>query len=265
MRFRIVVAVWNSIDWFQGCADSISTQNEAIDVTVVDDASTDGTSDLVVKIGEARGWNWFVNEANRGVPYNHQATIETMEAASDDVIVFVDGDDQLAPGALTTLRRYYEDPSLLLTYGQYRSEPFSPTCSLAGPYPQDVIARRAYREHALLGRGIPWNHLRTVRWSVLSQLTEQDFQFTNGEWYRMSADAAVMYPCLELAGDNFKFVPEVLYVYNSENPLSEWRKAPRDGDRVHQDVLHRKPKVQVVYEQTPEAVRLRALRGMIEQ
>jgi glycosyltransferase involved in cell wall biosynthesis len=269
MRFKIVTAVWNSVDWFQGCADSIASQDEPFDVIIIDDASTDGTAELMCNICGDRDWDCMVRGENLGVPQNHWTMLNwlrsTAEPDPDDVVVFVDGDDQLAPGALTTLRSYYEDPSLQLTYGQYRSEPFSPTCSLAGPYPQDVIDRRAYREHSLLGRGIPWNHLRTVRWDVISQLTEKDFQFSDGEWYRMSSDAAVMYPCLELAGDNFKFIPEVLYVYNSENPLSEWRKAPRDGDRVHQDVLHRKPKVPVTYEQTPEAIRLRSARRMIEQ
>ncbi len=261
MRFKIVTAVWNSKDWFSACAESILSQEERYDVIVIDDASTDGTAEDVAKYCAENRWQCYFNETNLGVPHNHWAAINLIWAEPEDVVVFVDGDDRLEEGALTKLRGYYDDDTLL-TYGQYRSEPFSPTCSLAGPYPQDVIDRRAYREHSLLGRGIPWNHLRTVRYSVLSQLTEKDFQFANGEWYRMSGDAAVMYPCLELAGDNFKFIDEVLYVYNSENPQSEWRKAPREGDKVHQDVLHRKPKVPVVYDSDPRATQLRIQRGL---
>jgi glycosyltransferase involved in cell wall biosynthesis len=261
MRFKIITAVWNSRDWIHGCAQSVLNQNEDYDVIMVDDGSTDGTSQLVEMICEQNGWQYHLNPENRGVPINHWMAISTLVAKPEDVLVFVDGDDRLEAGALTKLKGYYEKDTLL-TYGQYRSDPFSPTCSLAGPYPQDVIDRRAYREHSLLGRGIPWNHLRTVRYEIASQLTEKDFQFRDGEWYRMSSDAAVMYPCLELAGDNFKFIPEVLYVYNSENPLSEWRKAPRDGDRVHQDVLHRTPKVTVVYDPDPKAVALRIQRGL---
>lgn len=264
--FLILTAVWNSKDWFQACADSIKAQKEPYHVIVTDDASTDGTSSLVGEICNKNRWNYTINSQNRGVPENHWKMISslagpTVYAEPYDIIVFVDGDDRLEEGALTKLRGHYDDDTLL-TYGQYKSEPFSPTCSLAGPYPQDVIERRAYREHSLLGRGIPWNHLRTIRYSVLSQLTEKDFQFANGEWYKMSGDAAVMYPCLELAGDNFKFIDEVLYVYNSENPLSEWRKAPRDGDRVHQDVLHRTPKVPVTYDPSPQATALRIKRGL---
>jgi hypothetical protein len=97
---------------------------------------------------------------------------------------------------------------------------------------------------------------------VFRQLTETDFKFKDGEWYRMSGDAAVMYPALELAGDNFKFIEDVLYIYNSENPLSEWRKAPREGDRVHQDVLKREPKCMVEYDRDPQATILRQQRGM---
>lgn len=241
MIFRIVVAVWNAKPFFAGCVDSIQKQREPYDVYVIDDASTDGTSDMVRQLDEISPWHCSVNSQNLGVPPNHWRMISEMKAFPEDVVVFVDGDDQLMEGALTKLRGYYEDDTQL-TYGQYRSEPFSSTCSLAGPYPQDVISRRAYREHTRLGRGIPWNHLRTVRYETISQLTEQDFQFKNGEWYTVSSDAAVMYPCLELAGDRFKFIDEVLYIYNSENPLSEWRKNPREGDRVHQDIIHRPPK-----------------------
>lgn len=264
MKFKIITAVWNARDFFEGCAKSILSQTEPYDIIVIDDDSTDGTTDLAAKICQENNWLFHAHNHNTGVPYGHWEATHLIPHEPDDVFVFVDGDDQLAPNALTRLRSHYDDQTLL-TYGQYRSEPFSPTCSLAGPYPQDVINRRAYREHSLLGRGIPWNHLRTVRCSIFDQLSETDFQFRTGEWYRMSGDAAVMYPCLELAGDNFKFIPEVLYIYNSENPLSEWRKAPREGDRVHQDVLHRKPKVPVEYDPTPEAARLREIRGMITQ
>lgn len=266
MRFKIVTAVWNSVNFFEGCADSISAQTEDYDVYVMDDGSTDGTADLVRRIAFERNWHWGTRPHNLGVPQSHWWALQEMraDAQPEDVVVFVDGDDQLAPGALTRLKSYYDDDTNM-TYGQYRSEPFSPTCSLAGPYPQDVINRRAYREHSLLGRGLCWNHLRTARWRIISQLTEKDFQFHHGEWYSMSSDAVVMYPCLELSGDNFKFIPEVLYIYNSENPLSEWRKAPRDGDRVHQDVLKRQPKCEVQYEQTEEARNLRRLRGMVER
>jgi len=266
VEFKIITAVWNSEPFFQGYADSILSQDDDYDVIVFDDASTDGTSELAEYICDLNFWSFIQNHQNRGVPYAQWCSTHAIPHEPEDVFVFVDGDDQLAPDALNRLRRYYEeDPELLLTYGQYRSEPFSPTCSLAGPYPSNVIQRRAYREHSVLGRGIPWNHLRTVRCSLFDQLTEDDFKFDNGEWYAMSGDAAVMYPCLELAGDHFKFIEEVLYIYNSENPLSEWRKAPGEGDRVHQHVLHRPPKVKVVYDRNPVAVEMRRVRMLREQ
>lgn len=265
VKFHIITAVWNAAPFFQGYADSILSQQDNYTVTVADDASTDGTTGIAEKICAENGWTFIARDANRGVPYQHYSATHFHQWPDDDVFVFVDGDDRLAPRALRRLRQHYDsDPGLQLTYGQYRSDPYSDTCSLAGEYPQDVIDRRAYREHSLLGRGIPWNHLRTVRCGLFYQLGIQDFQFENGEWYTMSGDAAVMYPCLELAGDNFKFIPDVLYIYNSENPLSEWRKAPREGDRVHQDVLHRRPKVEVGYDQNPQAARLREQRRMKE-
>ena len=45
-----------------------------------------------------------------------------------------------------------------------------------------------------------------------------------GEFFATTSDQAMVWPMLEMAGqNNFKVVKDVLYVYNRENPLSDDR------------------------------------------
>ena len=37
----------------------------------------------------------------------------------------------------------------------------------------------------------------------------------------MAGDLAIMYPMVEMAGKKFKFINDILYVYNMENPIND--------------------------------------------
>ena len=43
----------------------------------------------------------------------------------------------------------------------------------------------------------------------------------NNEFYDMAYDMPMMYPMLEMSGGHWKFMPDILYVYNVQNPLNE--------------------------------------------
>ena len=52
------------------------------------------------------------------------------------------------------------------------------------------------------------------------KLDVQDLKDDNGEYYPMTYDQAIMLPLLEMASERSLYIPEILYVYNKENPLS---------------------------------------------
>ena len=37
----------------------------------------------------------------------------------------------------------------------------------------------------------------------------------------MTGDLAAMMPMIEMAGERFKFIPDVLYTYNDTNPIND--------------------------------------------
>jgi glycosyltransferase involved in cell wall biosynthesis len=240
MEFKIITTQRNAEAWLPKCIDSLRSQvGETFDVCLCDDASDDNSAQIIKDAARQSGWHAIIRGKQMGALRNQVDGIRLMDPKPEDVIVFVDGDDWLPhPNVLERLCHHYSDGTLV-AYGQYESIPFSPTCSLAGPYPQDVIDAGAYRKYTLDGRGIPWNHIRTFKYEVFAQLDDADFKDDNGNWYMAAPDAVLLYPCLELAQGRVKFMDEVLYCYNSENPISEWRIDPRLSSRVHQHVLHR--------------------------
>lgn len=239
MKFQIVVASYNSMDWLPKTLQSIADQNyEDFNVCVVDDASTDRNQWPFIKsFCEDHGWISIVHDKNMGALYSQVEAIKALSPDDHDVIVWVDGDDWLINrNVLKNLKNIYNSGNYLMTYGNYVSEPFSKTCPQPSAYPREVVIDNSYRGSAYK-YGILFNHLRTVKYLLFKQLDESDFTWPDGSWFRCAGDTAVMIPCLELAGGRYKYVDTPLYVYNTVNPVSDWRKQSPEIDRTHSYIL----------------------------
>lgn len=249
MNFKIITAIWNGAPFVDRYLTSIDAQTHPnMEVVIVDDNSDDGTTQKIFDWVQAHQgqpghrWNAIFQQENRGALYNQVTGIRLLNCEPDDVLVFVDGDDQLAhPNVLQVLEEYYKK-GMKLTYGQYEPVPPSPTCTLAAEYPPDIKRERNFRYASAHRRGIYWNHLRTFKYELFAQLTDDDFKDESGGWYKTATDAALMYPCIELAAPDFAFIPEVLYLYTSDNQLSDWRRWSRQCDHDHNHILARPPK-----------------------
>lgn len=221
-RFLVVAVGRNCPGAAQHCLESIDVQDDpSWDLAVVDDASDTGLE--LDAVFDRFAWSVAVtNRERRYALANQVRAWQELEPEDEDVVVFVDLDDRLArPDALSIVRRAY-DRGALMTYGSYRpvpaDHPDARTCRPARPYPPDVVRTRGYR------REVQWfNHLRTVSWSVLKHLTEEDLRNDEGNYWRAVTDRAVMFPSLELAGHRAAVVPEVLYEYTCDSPDAVWR------------------------------------------
>lgn len=254
MNYKIVVAAYNCGDLIERCLKSIEVQNHPnFDVCIVDDASDDVRMRHVIsEYAERNGWTAFFNEENMGALYNHCMAIDAICSDPEDVIVFVDGDDALAHNRVLKRLDSYYDKDVDLTYGQYRSVPYSATCSLAQPFPNSVIADNSYRQFARSKHGgLLTNHLRTFKYKLYQRMDpEIDFKNRFGYWYQTCTDTAMMIPALEIAGPGkHRFIREVLYLYTSDNPISDWRVNLKYIDENHKDILHRNPPKPCMYEE----------------
>lgn len=239
MDVCVVVPSWNCMTWLPGCLASIaSQQNEGfgLRVVVIDDASPDpGQGEFVERVCGTHGWECILNDRNLRCPYNIWAGIERLAPAPDDVVVVVDGDDRLAhERALAIIHGVFDDPDIWLTYGNYAPWPTDTGQPPAVPYPEDVIAARSFRHH-----NICFNHPLAFRGFLWAALEPADLQDDEGEWFRAGYDEAIMWPLLEMAGEHHAALSEVLYLYNTINPLSDGR--VRDVDEWPGDVLRSRP------------------------
>jgi len=112
MRFSIIVTSHNQRPFIRQAVDSaLAADGAAAEVIVVDDASTDGSREVLSAYGEAI--RLAALPANRGAA---AARNLGFRMASGDYLIFLDGDDALAPWAIKVYDRVIESerPKLVL-------------------------------------------------------------------------------------------------------------------------------------------------------
>ena len=82
-------------------------------------------------------------------------------------------------------------------------------------YPSKVVSENLYREDAWRA-----SHLRTFKHSLWDKINEDDLKDDNGSFYTVAYDQAIMLPLLEMAGAKAVYLPDILHIYNKENPLN---------------------------------------------
>ena len=131
----ILLPVYNVEPYLAACIDSILRQvgdNEAVQIVIVDDASTDGS--LAIAEAICRQYPHHIKLLshceNQGVS---AARNRLIDAAEGEYIWFVDPDDYVLDGALAELRSVVDtfDPDLILC--DYRKSRFVTTRSFHGP------------------------------------------------------------------------------------------------------------------------------------
>ena len=245
--FRIVCAGWSCAKWMPQTFASIEAQDRTDWQVCVAYDDEDGGGAVIVDFlsrhqgGEALA---IVNPPGyfKMAVRNRFLAIALMEPKDDDIIIFLDLDgDQLAhPDVLQHLAEAYADGALL-TYGNYRAVPDDPPSPPAEPFPADVIARNAYREHIRQGRGTCFNHLRTMSGRVFKAIPLEQFKWPDGEWYTNGVDYIFTVAGLELAGPRHKCFEEVLMLYNHANDKADYLMNPTLTGNCVADFLTKTP------------------------
>ena len=98
----IIVPVYNGTPFIGSCLGSILEGADAdIEVVVIDDGSTDDTARICQELARNEPRLQLLSQANTGVSVSRNRGIEL---ARGDYVMFVDGDDMLAPGWMETVR-----------------------------------------------------------------------------------------------------------------------------------------------------------------
>jgi len=216
----VVIPSYNNSKYYQKNLDSVfSQQYTNYRVIYIDDCSPDGTADLVRRylIEHKQGHRvTFLRQGNRrGALANHYTAVHMCQ--NHEIIVQLDGDDWFKHDkVLETLNKAYQDPNVWLTYSRHETYP-NPSTQDDRTFSESILRLNAYREHRWVSSA-----LRTFYAGLFKRIKLQDLLY-NGKFFDITGDLAFMFPMLEMTGGKFKFIDEILYVYNVENSLNDFK------------------------------------------
>jgi len=134
MRLSIIVPCFNIDKYVARCLDSILAQDcdkSLYEIIIVNDGSTDGTPAIVEKYAVENENVTLINQPNKGLSAARNAAIEK---SLGEYLMFVDGDDYLAPYALNKLLKVLDTNDAELMFFQFvynnvptSLTPYSPT------------------------------------------------------------------------------------------------------------------------------------------
>lgn len=220
-KFVIIVPSFRNAPYYKRNLFSVCNQQYSdFRVIYTDDCSDDGTGDLVegyVKDNDLQDKVTVIKNKERvGAMENLYRMFHS--CGEDEVCVMVDGDDWLANHqVLTKLNAVYESGDVWMTYGSYMDHPQSSRgCCL--PYPEPIVAANAFRNDRWRA-----SHLRTMKAKLFQQIKKEDLKDQNGRFYEAAWDLAIMLPCLEMSGNRHRYIHDILYMYNNENPIQDYK------------------------------------------
>lgn len=238
-NFKIVTPVYNSEDWIKKCIDSVKAQTYSkYEHIIVDDGSTDKTLEIAIK--ETRGDSRFKvvkKDYRMGTLHSHITGTELLgkDADDEDIYVHLDGDDWLAHDkVLERLNTVYNETECWMTYGNYEATDGSK--SVCTPRREEIPIRL----HIVKG-GWCFSHLRTFKKFLWDKIKVDSLLDSNGKMFTSAADVAILCPMLEMAENKVKFIDEVLYVYNRDNPLNDDKADLTDQVRCALEIAQQAP------------------------
>ncbi len=108
ISFSIIIPVYNTERYVEGCIDSLASQLESDDeVILVNDGSTDSSGGICKEIVERYPSNMrYIEQRNKGLS---AARNTGLSAAKKDYVLFIDSDDQVKNNYLSLLRSKLKD------------------------------------------------------------------------------------------------------------------------------------------------------------
>lgn len=224
-HFVVVVASYNNARYCEKNLNSLFMQKyDNYSVIYIDDCSSDGTGELVEEYIKEHALQKKVtllhNRSRMGAMENQFRACYFCD--DNSIIVILDGDDFFAhDNVLAYLNRVYSDSDIWMTYGQFKEVP-SGNLGFCRPMPHNIVNFNKFREFPYLP-----SHLRTFYAGLFKQIKPHDLK-SGDSFFMMTCDVAAMMPMIEMAREgHFKFISEVLYLYNTENAISDHRVSSR--------------------------------------
>ena len=241
----IIVPSYNNEKWYKGNLNSIFSQNYTnYRVIYINDCSSDNTSQLVKKYvsdsKQEKRFSLIDNAIRHRALYNLYRSIHSCQ--DNEIVVILDGDDAFYhTNVLKTINRVYSEGNVWLTHGSYIDLASENKGSWCMAIPEEQIKNNNFRgwQHGP-------THPRTFYSWLFKKVKLEDLLDSDGEFYKMTYDVAMMMPMLEIAGHRHAYIDEILYQYNDITELNDHKEDNfRDGTHLQyklNEIIRKKEK-----------------------
>ena len=240
----VVIPSYNNKLWLERNLGSVFDQKyQNYTVVYVDDASEDGTADLVADYVKKRGmqdtFKLIRNQMRHGQLFNRYLAIHG--CPDDAIIVLLDGDDWfINDQVLSYLNKIYSQTNVLLTIGNACKSSSGQKIGYRD-YTDQEIEQIGFRQLGF--RGV---HPRTFYAGLFKRIKLEDLMH-HGKFLMVATDVAFMLPMFEMARDQYAYIHDLLYVYNDQNPINLYKS--HFEHQIYYDLITRNRKH---YEKLPE-------------
>lgn len=214
----ILTTSYNNRQWVKENINSILDQDYSnFRVIYIDDASRDGTADVVESLVQAHekkiDFTLIRNRERLGALSNIYHAIHN-RCEDDTIVVSLDGDDWFYDRqVLRKINAAYSEGEVWITHGTMIEHP-SNLKAWSLPIPAKIVARNAFRTYRCP------SHLRTFYAWLFKKIKLEDLLY-DGQFFVMTWDQAIMFPMMEMAGKRHSFIRDITYVYNMVNPIND--------------------------------------------
>ena len=226
-KLQIIITTYNpKPDYLITCLKSIEKQNyKFYNLCILDDKSDDEFTneykDIIENFCYRNDWTKVFSTENKGPLVSRMTCISVLNPSDDDIIVSIDGDDELYnDNVFETINENYQDKTLI-TFGNYVSKINNEVIDIPkyNCMKNKKIFKLMENKNFFRKKWI-FSHLKTFKFKLYNNIKDKDLRDKNNNYYTSATDLALMYPMLEMCGGKYKCIPDVLYIYNKSHPES---------------------------------------------
>mgnify|MGYP006074466191 CR=1 FL=1 len=226
-KLQIIVTMYNpKPEYLMKCLKSIESQTfKFFNLCIIDDKSDDeyieDYREILGVYCKKNSWKKILAPENKGPLVSRMKCIKALYPSDDDIIVSIDGDDELYnSNVFETINDHYQDDTML-TFGNYVNRINGELIDI----PKYNCKKREQTFKIMKKKNkfrTKWifSHLKTFKFKLYKNIKDKDLRDTNNNYYKSATDLAIMYPMLEMCGGKFKCINDPLYIYNKSHPES---------------------------------------------
>ncbi len=239
-HISIVISTRNAVGYIDKCIQSAIKQDYPdFGIIFIDAQSTDGTFERAQRYTVKHGdiLTCIQNETRKYQGENIR--IGTEMSPPNSIVVTLDGDDWFPHNdVLKRVNQEYVEHNCWMTFGLYSEYPHRDVSSNYMDYPLDVRQNKTFRSYRWLA-----THLRTFRRELFLKIEIDDLKDPKtGDYFENVCDLSFQFPMLEMCGvDKSRYIKDILYVYNRENPNSDHLKDKQTAQNIENYLRGKKP------------------------